>query len=131
MEIAARTVFAEARGQSKEEQEGIAWSIVNRWRAQKWFSAHSLAGTCFKPMQYSSWNTTNPNRMAAIEADTNDPILGNCRSVVLNAVLGRTQDPTGGATHYYSTILPEAPEWATLDRFTKQIGKTKFYANVP
>ena len=60
-EIMAKTIYGEARGETREGQIAVACVIFNRFRSGKWFSAKTLAGVCLKPLQFSCWNKSDPN----------------------------------------------------------------------
>jgi len=60
-EIMAKTIYGEARGESRQGQKAVACVIFNRFRSGKWFAAKTLAGVCLKPLQFSCWNKSDPN----------------------------------------------------------------------
>lgn len=130
VEIAARTVWGEARGEGDAGMAAVAAAIVNRQRVGKWFSTATLAGCCLYPFQFSSWNLGDPNLEKLLRLPESDPLLGVCREAVLAAIAGNSPDPVMGATHYYSdTISP--PNWtASPAVFEVKIGHHLFYRNV-
>lgn len=130
VEIAARTLWMEFRGEGAPALQAGAWAIVNRHNAGKWYSGHTLAECCLIAYQFSSWNSTDPNRIAMARLDDADPLLQECRSYMLDALANEGSDPTDGATNYYSTDIVLPPAWAATATFTVQIGKTRFFKNV-
>ncbi|MEX6667671.1 cell wall hydrolase, partial [Pseudomonas sp. W2-17] len=44
---------------------------------------------------------------------------------------GKVPDPTGGATHYYATTMPKAPDWAAKAKRTLKLGNHVFFRDVP
>jgi N-acetylmuramoyl-L-alanine amidase len=130
MEIWARTVLMEASGEGEEGMRAVAHAINNRFKAGKWFSGKTVSETCLFPSQFSCWNTSDPNRRRMAALPDNDSTLVLCRSLVHDVAAGLSADPTDGATHYYSTSMVLAPEWAKTGTMTKQIGRHKFYKRV-
>lgn len=130
IEIAARTVWMESRGEGAQGMIACAWAIVNRHNAGKWYSGHTLAECCLIGYQFSSWNSTDPNRIEMARLDDGDALLQECRSYILDALSNEGADPTEGATNYYSTDIILPPTWAASATFTVQIGKTKFFKHV-
>ena len=62
LQILARTLFGEARGEGDEGLEAVACVIINRFNAKKWFTGYdvlngkkipSIAQTCLKKAQFS------------------------------------------------------------------------------
>ena len=112
IEIAARTVWGEARDQGVSGQLAVAWAIVNRHAVGKWYSSASIAACCLYPYAFSSWNVGDPNLPQILHLPETDNGLAGCRAAVNAAINGAQVDPTGGATHYYVAGSPE-PSWVT------------------
>jgi len=125
--VMAGTLFGEARGEPREGQIGVAWSIINRWRSKKWFSAPSLAGVCVKRLQYSCWNPGDPTYRRMIDATAEE--LAPFEQIARDCVAGTIPDPTGGATHYYADSIA-APKWAIGKTPTVKLGHHSFFANI-
>jgi spore germination cell wall hydrolase CwlJ-like protein len=120
--IAAMTVWMEARGEGPEGRRAVAHVLHNRLCAGR-FGA-TLAEVCLAPLQFSAWNTTDPNRRAIARADEGDPVLLDCAAAVREA-LGGAPDPTVGATFYFATgIAP--PAWSERMTRTVEIGRQIF-----
>lgn len=126
-EIAARTVWMEARGQGDEGMRAVAHVIVNRLDTERWGVTFALV--CLAPFQFSCWNTADPNRKAMAALDDDDPALQKCRDFI-EAALDGEDDPTKGSTHYYATSITP-PAWVHGATFQVQIGRHVFYSNVP
>lgn len=129
-EIAARTVWMEARGEGPSGLAAVAWVIANRLRSGRWYSGHTLAGCCLLASQFSCWNTHDPNRQAMAVLPETDPTLEQCRSLVGIAVANQTQDPVEGATHYYDERLPSPPDWSVGAIPIRQIGHHLFFKGI-
>jgi N-acetylmuramoyl-L-alanine amidase len=127
---AARTLWQEARGEPLEGQRAVAHVIVNRLKDGRW--GHSLDEVCRSEFhgvhQFSGWNRSDPNRVAASrlsEADSELLALG----AFVQAALDGEDDPTEGATHYYARSIP-APDWIKDAIFCGRFGRQLFYRGV-
>ena len=125
LEIAARTVWQEARGEPEEGQRAVAHVIVNRMHSRRW--GNSLASVCLWDRQFSGWNSGDPNRIAACVLSDDSPVLIKFRDFISKAMSGEA-DPTGGATHYFNPKLADPP-WAK-DQPYKEIGNHRFLKNI-
>lgn len=108
--------WREARGENPTAQLGVMWSVRNRADKPSWWG-NSIVSVILKPFQYSSFNANDPNA-------TKLPAETDAAWLQIKKLDG--SDPTGGATHYYSTDIPE-PEWAAQMTCTASIGALKFY----
>lgn len=108
--------WREARGESATAQLGVMWSVRNRAAKPSWWG-NSIVSVILKPFQYSSFNANDPNA-------TKLPAEKDAAWLQIQKLDG--PDPTQGATHYYSTDIPE-PEWAAQMTCTASIGSLKFY----
>ena len=129
VDILARTLWGEARGQPVRGIEAVAAVIVNRVRAAErrggfWWG-DSVVAVCRKPYQFSCWNVNDPNRAKLLAVTPADPMFATCLRVARRAVAGLLPDPTGGATHYHATGLH--PDWAAGHCPSAEIGRHVFY----
>jgi|SRR5579872_140378 len=122
--FAGVTVFLEASNQGPNGRRGVAWTLVNRLNSGRY--GQTLTGVCLDPFQYSCWNTSDPDRKRIGKTADNDPILLDSLAAVDEAMAGG-DDPTQGATLYYSTSMITPPSWAETAQFTVQIGDQRFY----
>ncbi|MES2252810.1 MAG: cell wall hydrolase, partial [Pseudomonadota bacterium] len=66
IDILARTIYGEARGEYGRVDGGLAALIavgnviVNRTQQQTWFG-RTVRDVCLKPYQFSCWNRNDPN----------------------------------------------------------------------
>lgn len=126
-QIAARTLYGEARGEIEDGQRAVAHVLQNRLKDGRW--GNTLATVCLWPFQFSCWGPRDPNLklMAALPDD--DPMLNKLAGFV-RAAQTEPSDPTKGSTHYFSTSMILPPDWATGAEFVVQIGNHKFYRGV-
>lgn len=131
LDIAARTVYGEARGEPASGRLAVAHVLMNRWASKKWFGASTLAGVCLMPFQFSCWNQDDPNLPSLKSLDYTRPILRDCLRDTLFAYECKDMyDPTGGATHYYAFGKIAKPKWVATGIETTQIGGHAFYAGI-
>jgi spore germination cell wall hydrolase CwlJ-like protein len=128
IEVAARTIYGEARNQPYDGMVAVAWVMLNRLHSKKWFSGETLAETCLMPKQFSCWNTGDPNRVRMLRVAEDDPLLVKIRTIVEAVVAGQIQDPTKGATHYRVVNTPAA--WAIGYKPVATIGDHEFFKNI-
>jgi N-acetylmuramoyl-L-alanine amidase len=129
VDIMARTIMGEARGEPDEGKIAVGWVIANRVSAGKWYSG-SVFEVCRKPYQFSCWNIGDPNLSIITKAKIGDPVFDNCLDVARKVLSQSIADPTEIATHYYANYISE-PAWAKPPAvFTVQIGVHLFYKNV-
>lgn len=135
VDILARTVYGEARGESAKGQQAVMQTILNRVKKGGWWGA-TIEDVCKKPYQFSCWNpetvgatdsasVANYDKMMSVT--TSDPtfeyIYTIAKSAVANGGLG--VDYSNGATHYHAKSV--SPSWANKLTKTAEIGSHIFY----
>ena len=86
IDILARTIFGEARGEYNRPDGGIAALIVianvvmNRLKQGGWFGS-TIKEVCLKPWQFSCWNKNDPNLALLQETNVSNPIFKVCQQV--------------------------------------------------
>lgn len=124
--LLARMVFGEARNQPFEAMIGVAYTAVNRARIGSWYGK-DLHDVLLKPWQYSCFNKNDPNRkklMNPLKYEKPE-IFAKCLAVAYAVLNGFVEDPTGGATHYFSGN--RKPGWARKMEECGKIGDFRFY----
>lgn len=129
IDIMARTIWGEARGESLAGKEAVANVILNRLkRAQQrgsfWWG-NSIEEICKKPYQFSCWNANDPNFAKIQNVDDSDPQFAICQRIARRALNGVLSDNTFGADHYHSTAI--LPKWALEKIPVATIGHHVFY----
>ena len=130
IDILARTIYGEARGEPLEGQIAVAWVVRNRATLadhRRQFGIGTLASACQAPWQFSCWNENDPNRQKLFAVDLNDPIFRRCYFAALGVVdvdYGFAYDPTHGALFYYADTI-DPPSWAVGKPYI-QIGHHRF-----
>lgn len=125
LEIMAKTIFGEARGETYEGQVAVACCILNRFKSGKWFAGKTIAQTCQKPWQFSCWNKNDPNSQKI--ASLTFPTYSKYFPIIKDAILG---DITNGATHYYAPALVKEPNWAKGKEPCFECGNHLFFKDI-
>lgn len=131
IQIGARTLWQEARGEPAEGQAAVAHVLINRLNSGRWGA--TMAEVCLSEYhgvyQFSGWMRTDPNRVLAFRLKDDDPLLAKLVATLLNAQTG--SDPTGGATHYYAPKAVKAtPAWVAGATPCGKFGNQLFFKNV-
>ncbi len=132
LQILARTLYGEARGEGRRGLEAVAAVILNRVaraaaRGGYWWGT-TVAEVCQKPWQFSCWNRGDPNRRRIERVTDADPAFRLCLEVARAALAGALADPTGGACHYHAAAI--RPGWARGRTPSARIGRHLFYAGL-
>ncbi|MCC9623924.1 cell wall hydrolase [Thalassospira sp. MA62] len=132
IEILARTLYGEARGEDLAGIEAVACVILNRVKFAKargrYWWGNDVAGVCLKPGQFSCWNDTDPNRIKLLAINPRDGAYRLCKRIAKRALAGDVMDRTDGATHYHTYAVD--PYWARGHVPTAEIGNHLFYKDI-
>ena len=106
-EVLARTIAAEAGGESAQGQLAVAAVIANRARKQN----KSMRDVSLARGQFSAWNSLTgyaggEGGLDMFNLKVSDDIYGLTDQVMA----GNYQDPTGGAANYYNPAVAN-PKW--------------------
>lgn len=130
LDILARTIYGEARGELKHPNGGmkslqaVAWVVKNR-SALKQYDP-SIHNVCTQPWQFSCWNEKDPNRQILLAVTLKDKVFQKCYLAATTVLFDDIKDCTQGATHYHSTAIA-APYWAKGQIPSTIIGNHIFY----
>lgn len=138
--ILARTLYGEARGEGYEGMRAVACVVMNRCKIAEdfyekrrhyhpLFGDGSPASACRVPWQFSCWNPDDPNCDVIQNLPDGDPIYAQALEIASEAVNGSLTDITNGATYYYAKGSPE-PKWAAGKSPCVIIGHHLFFNNV-
>ncbi|MBN7822405.1 cell wall hydrolase [Bowmanella yangjiangensis] len=138
IDVLARTIWGEARGEGRAGQIAVGWCIRNRVEMDlhndgkpDWWG-EGYEGVCKAPWQFSCWNLNDPNS-AYLRGEKQIPSgqFMQCREAALAVIDGQEPDPTGAATHYYATTMKKPPAWVKGATRTRKIGRHIFFKDVP
>ena len=129
IDVMARTIWGEARGEGLQGMQAVAMVILNRVTIARKFGSYWWGNTilqvCHKPYQFSCWNKTDPNYQKLVSIGENDPHFKTAMRTARRAVLGFIKDETKGATHYHARYV--FPDWAKGKQPCAVIGKHLFF----
>jgi spore germination cell wall hydrolase CwlJ-like protein len=126
IDVLARTVFGEARGEGEEGMQAVASVVMNRVRDPKWWGS-TIKEVCLKPWQFSCWNKNDPNLPVLKAVTEENPYFAQAIGIATEAAAGTLEDNTNGATSYYDRRMPEPPDWAAGKTPCAQIGHHLFF----
>lgn len=134
VDILARTIYGEARGEAEIGKRAVASVILNRYKSGKWFAGNTIAETCqfcvkgSKYHQFSCWNEDDPNFDLINRISESDKVFCECIDVAEKYVAGVYKDIVCGACHY--CVAGTHPAWAKGRTPDLQIGKHLFFCGV-
>jgi spore germination cell wall hydrolase CwlJ-like protein len=132
IDILARTIYGEARGEYASLEGGMASLIaignvvMNRVKAQSWYGK-TIQEVCRKPWQFSCWNEDDPNRKVLMQGEIVDPVFTFCRKVATKVALEEWPDLTKGSDHYHANSMLIIPKWAKGQKPKIRMAKHVFY----
>lgn len=109
--LIARVVNGEARGESYEGQVAIAAVILNRVKHASF--PNSISGVIYQPGAFT----------AVSDGQINAEMYSSCYNAARDALNG--WDPTGGAIYYYNPVTA-TNSWIRSRKIIKTIGKHVF-----
>lgn len=135
IDVLARTLWGEARGEGTAGMEAVAQVILNRVkvaeeRGRYWWG-NNIIQVCQKPYQFSCWNRSDPNFRKLQAVDERDLHFATAVRIARRAVAGvlkqdRPDDHgVAGATHYHAAGI--TPYWARNEPPVTVIGRHIFY----
>jgi len=143
LEILARTVYGEARGEPELGRVAVAFVPCNRAElAARFVEMHgrrhplygdgTVASACLARWQFSCWNPNDPNRPKLEALDLSTAAAAPSLEAATVAIRRAEPDPTGGATHYHTAMAPRdgidwPPDWTEGQTPTAQVGAHVFY----
>ena len=128
IDVLARTLWGEARGEAQEGREAVANVVVNRARRRRKQFGLTVEDVCRKPSQFSCWNSNDPNRTKLERVTVSDPVFRASLEVAHRAVAGKLPDRTLDSTHYHHESI--LPNWAQGHAPVARIGRHWFYNDV-
>ena len=129
IDVLARTLWGEARGEGPIGMEAVACVVLNRAavaqeRGSYWWG-NNIIQVCQKPYQFSCWNRSDPNFRKLQAVDESDLRFATALRIARRATAGALPDTVEGATHYHAKDI--APYWAKNETPVTVIGNHIFY----
>lgn len=145
--IVARTLWAEARGESTLGREAVAAVIGNRATiAAAYFKNHgyshrqygdgTLGAVCTQhwetTWQFTCWSPDDCNHEGMLAVTASNPTFNECLSIARDLAHGQLVDPTKGAVNYLDIpatlrLYGHLPGWVNAMVRTTTIGNHTFY----
>ena len=131
--ILARAIYGEAGGESIEAKIGVGWAIRNRVNDNQNRWGKTYHEVILEPYQFEPFNDSSSDIFKKI---TNPPIDNpgeeevweNSFKSAVQVIQGDISDPTKDSNHFYVPLANQPkPSWADDEKFTVQIGATRFY----
>lgn len=122
------TIWQESRGEDDAGKLAVAEVIRNRTES-RYSSDGTVAGTVLRPLQFSGWNTKDPNRTVSAMIDTDDPTVQACIKAWYDAKAG--SQTVHGAVLYFNPKIVKAPDWAAKCELVATVGDHWFYIPTP
>lgn len=127
--ILTRAIYGEVGGETEEAKIAVGWAIRNRVEDSQSRWGQTYHNVILAEDQYDSfWNprTFNKVRNPPVADPAEKEVWEESYNSAGSIIGGKVTDPTNGANHFYATTISK-PDWATDDKFTIQIGITRFY----
>lgn len=133
LEVMAKTLWAEARGEPYVGQIAVAWVIRNRAEDKRW--PRTIHQVCKQPWQFSCWNgelkadLQDDNYRAMLRADVGVAGFTRALHVAAGVLTGdlMTYLPRG-TCHYHADSV--SPSWAAGHTPCGTIGRHLFYDDI-
>lgn len=130
--LLSRAIYGEAGGETQEAKVAIGWAIRNRVEDSKNRWGITYHEVILAKYQYEPFNNPDTDPFKKItQPPLNKPLekqawLDSHKAAEL-VLPGREADPTEAANHFYVPSNQPKPDWVDEEKFTVQIGVTRFY----
>lgn len=121
------TIAQEASSEPFEGMVGVA-EVIRERAESKYNSDGSLIDTVLRPLQFSGWNTNDPNRLRVAQYELNHPAITRAITAYKTAFEEKSNYALG-ANLYHADWMNPYPDWTKSPKVTKlvHIGHTIFY----
>jgi N-acetylmuramoyl-L-alanine amidase len=126
LEVMAKTIWGESRGESYLGQIGVGYVIKNRVAKPGWWG-RDIKSVCLAPYQFSCWNVSDPNREKLLKVSVSDPAYLRALGIAALVLTGDLLDPTQEATSYHASTMDKYPTWTKAMTRTTKLGHHIFY----
>ena len=124
IDIVARTLFGEARGEGSLGMRAVAHVIRNRVRDKRWRDTY--AEVCLRSKQFSAWNRRNPQYPLMRDIGLDNATYRIAYAIAAEVMAAESEDVTQGANHYFATSI-DPPSWADPVKETVTIQSHRFF----
>lgn len=137
MDIMARTIYGESRGEPYNGKLAVAHVILNRVAAEHRRETR-IAGACTEPSQFSCWLPDDPNLKKLVAVTPDSPGFSDCMTAAQEALAEHNSgiDITKGALYYHTEAQPKwadtwPPRWARGHEPCTKVYNHLFYNTIP
>ena len=123
----AKTIYGEARGESRNGKQAVCHVILNRVKKGGWWGG-TIEKVCRKKYQFSCWNENDPNKEKLDNLTLSDMDYLSCIAVAAECLAGKLVDNTDNCTHYHVKGLE--PAWAAQETPDVEIDNHVFYRGI-
>ncbi len=120
-DLAALTIYLEARGESFAGKLAVAAVIRNRMK-MKYQSDGTVQGTVLKAWQFEPWNKQRPHQ---VRINLNNRRMQD--SILAWQLVQDGREVVDGALLFYNPRIARTPRWARLGHKVATIGGHEFY----
>ena len=120
-DLAALTIYLEARGESFAGKMAVAAVIRNRMK-RKYQSDGTVKGTVLKRKQFQPWNRQQPHQVLA---KFNKQRMKD--SLLAWRLVQDGRNIVDGALLFYNPRIARTPQWAKVGQKVATIGEHEFY----
>lgn len=124
VDILARTIWGEVRGEPRRGRLAVAEVVLNRTRQR----SMTVEDVCLQHRQFSCWNAGDPNLPKLRSVTDRDAVFRECVEIAENAVSGFAGNLTRGATHYH--VLGLDVSWSRNKIPCAEIGNHVFFNDI-
>jgi spore germination cell wall hydrolase CwlJ-like protein len=121
IDVLARTIWGEARGEGWLGKVAVAHVVLNRAEAR----GTSPAREAQRPWQFSAWNGNDPNRDKLLTVSPDSDAFRECLGAAAAVLGGVEPDPTSGSRHYHTAAVE--PSWSRGKKPVVTIGRHLFF----
>ncbi len=127
VDILARTIYGEARGESIAGKVAVANVVLNRaLKARKFkenkiaegshtFGNGTVSSACLRRLQFSCWNEKDPNYAKVQNVKATDLTFSECITIARLATAGLLVDNTHNSTHYHALSIGFPSSWKKFE----------------
>ncbi|ERN43196.1 cell Wall hydrolase [Rubidibacter lacunae KORDI 51-2] len=127
IDVLARTIWGEARGEKRLGKTAVAWVVRNRAsRSPSYGWPPTIRQVCQQPWQFSCWNENDPNRDKLLTVNVSNSEFRESQEIAKKVLNGEIPDPTNGADHFFANYI-STPDWARGQSIVAEIGVHLFY----
>lgn len=126
VEVIARTLWGEARGQGAEGMSAVACVIQNRAHNPGWWG-HDYRSVCLAREQFSCWNLSDQQAKLMRSEAIHDMSIETARRVAWCLFDGKLADTVNGADHYCTEAVVGKTRWAKGRTPVAKVGTHLFF----